>query len=143
MRWIVAAFVGCALPLTASLLLTNANPRDNAAPSAAAIAQPVESGDPDRGKTVFEKRCTGCHALDQDREGPRLGGVYGRASGAIAGFPYSPALAKAHIVWNEATLEQWLTDPESLVPGNNMDFHIPRPQERRDVIEFLKQRVNK
>jgi cytochrome c len=122
MRGIVAAFVGCALPLTASLLLTNANPR---------------------GKTVFEKRCTGCHALDQDREGPRLGGVYGRASGAIAGFPYSPALAKAHIVWNEATLEQWLTDPESLVPGNNMDFHIPRPQERRDVIEFLKQRVNK
>src|SRR5215813_8654502 len=31
-------------------------------------------GDAVRGKAVFEKRCTGCHAMDADREGPRLGG---------------------------------------------------------------------
>jgi cytochrome c2 len=30
------------------------------------------------GRTVFEKRCTGCHALDHEKEGPRLAGVVGR-----------------------------------------------------------------
>ena len=43
-------------------------------------------GDAARGKIVFEKRCTGCHAMDADREGPRLGGVFGRKAGSVAGF---------------------------------------------------------
>jgi hypothetical protein len=36
------------------------------------------AADADHGKELFEKRCTGCHSLDQDKEGPRLKGVYGR-----------------------------------------------------------------
>ena len=28
------------------------------------------AGDAVRGKAVFEKRCTGCHAMEADREGP-------------------------------------------------------------------------
>jgi cytochrome c len=105
-------------------------------------AEPAGEGDPDRGKDVFERRCTGCHALTQDREGPRLQGVYGRTSGEVPGFLYSPALKHAHIVWNDTTLDQWLTDPDTFVPGNNMDFHVPKPQERRDLVEFLKQGAN-
>ena len=35
------------------------------------------NGDPAAGKQDFEKRCTGCHSLTSDREGPRLGSVYG------------------------------------------------------------------
>jgi cytochrome c len=97
------------------------------------------SGDPLRGKEVFEKRCTGCHALTQNGEGPRLQGVYGRTSGQVAGFTYSPALRKVHVVWNDKTLERWLADPDTLVPGNNMEFHVAKPQERRDLIRFLKQ----
>jgi cytochrome c len=77
--------------------------------------------------------------MDQDREGPRLRGVFGRTSGAVAGFDYSPALKKAQVVWNETTLEQWLADPDTLVPGNNMEFHVAKPQERRDLIRFLKE----
>jgi cytochrome c len=61
----------------------------------------------------------------------------------VAGFAYSPALIKAGIVWNDATLEQWLTDTDMLVPGNNMDFHVAKPQERRDLIRFLKQSSGK
>jgi len=95
--------------------------------------------DPVRGKEVYEKRCTGCHAITQDREGPRLQSVFGRTSGTVPGFDYSPALKQAHIVWNEASLEKWLTDPDTLVPGNNMEFHVPKPQERRDLIRFLKE----
>jgi cytochrome c len=105
-------------------------------------AQAAAEGDPLRGREVFEKRCTGCHALEQNREGPRLRDVFGRTAGQVPGFPYSPALVKAHIVWNETTLEQWLTDPDTLVPGNNMDFHVPKAQERRDLIEFLKKKAS-
>ena len=100
-------------------------------------------GDAGRGREVFEKRCTGCHALEKDREGPRLNGVYGRTSGTGTGFAYSPALKRAHILWDDASLEQWLADPDVFVAGNNMEFHVPKPQERRDLIAFLKQQSGK
>ena|ERR1700761_1572680 len=105
--------------------------------------QALMEADAMRGKDVFEKRCTGCHALDQDREGPRLRGVFGRTSGTVPNFDYSPALQKAHIVWNETTLDQWLTDTDALVPGNNMDFHVAKEQERRDLIRFLRESAAK
>jgi cytochrome c len=101
--------------------------------------QLVHKGDPVRGKETFEKRCTGCHAMASDREGPRLQGVFGRNSGTVEGFQYSAALKSAHIVWNESSLEKWLTDPDVLVPGNNMEFHVPKAQERLDLVEFLKE----
>jgi cytochrome c len=101
------------------------------------------SGDAVRGKQVFEKRCTGCHALDHDREGPHLAGVYGRTSGTVSGFDYSDAVKSAHIVWSEETLERWLTDPQIMVPGAEMDFFVKDPQERVDVIAFLKQQSGK
>ena len=107
------------------------------------MAQSTGEGDPVRGKEVYEKRCTGCHAMTRDGEGPRLQGVYGRDSGDVAGFTYSPALKKAHIPWNETTLDRWLADPDTLVPGNNMEFHVPKQQERRDLISYLRQSSGK
>jgi cytochrome c len=103
------------------------------------MGQVVTEGDALRGKDIFERRCTGCHAMEQDREGPRLRGVFGRTSGTVAGFDYSPALKKAQVVWNDTTLERWLADPDALVPGNNMEFHVAKAQERRDLIRFLKE----
>lgn len=100
--------------------------------------QALTEGDAMRGKDVFEKRCTGCHGMEQDREGPQLRGVFGRNSGSVPGYDYSQALQKAHIVWNDETLDKWLADPDALVPGNNMEFHVARPQERRDLIRFLR-----
>jgi cytochrome c len=97
-------------------------------------------GDPVRGKAVFEKRCTGCHAMDVDREGPRLAGVYGRKAGSVAGFTYSAGLKKAGFTWDEATLEKWLSDPDLMVRDNNMSFSVPKAAERRDLIAFLKQK---
>lgn len=106
-------------------------------------AQEQPPGNADRGRVVFEKRCTGCHALDRDREGPHLKGVYGRAAGMAAGFDYSDALKKAHIVWNGETLNRWLTDPDAMVPGNNMEFHVAKPDERIDIIRFLQSQPEK
>ena len=56
---------------------------------------------------------------------------------------YSEVLKKAAIVWDESSLERWLTDPDVLVPGNNMDFHVAKSQERRDLIAYLKQTSKK
>ncbi len=100
-------------------------------------------GDPAHGKELFEARCTGCHALEQSHEGPKLQGVYGRTSGTVPGFAYSEALKKAAIVWDETSLEKWLTDTDALVPGNAMDFSVPKAQERQDLISFLKQSSGK
>jgi cytochrome c len=90
------------------------------------------------GKDLFDKRCGGCHALDRDKEGPRLRGVYGRTSGTVTSFEYSEAVRKARIVWTVETLEKWLADTESLVPGNDMTFHVEKAEERRAIIEYLR-----
>jgi cytochrome c len=94
--------------------------------------------DTSQGKQLFEKRCTGCHALDRNKEGPRLGGVYGRQAGTAPGFGYSSALKSAGFIWDEQRLEKWLTDTQSVVENNNMDFHVPKGDERAAIIGYLK-----
>jgi cytochrome c len=95
------------------------------------------------GKALFEKRCGGCHALDRDKEGPRLGGVYGRTAGSVDSFQYSDALKKARIKWTEETLDKWLTDTEKLVPNNDMTFHVEKADERGEIIAYLKRNSGK
>jgi cytochrome c len=102
-----------------------------------------QAGDADRGKQLFEKRCTGCHSLDQDKEGPRLRNVYGRTAGTISTFKYSDALKSARVTWDDVSLDKWLTDTESLVPDNDMSFHVPKADERADIIRFLRASAGK
>ena len=90
------------------------------------------------GKSLFEKRCSGCHALDADHEGPRLRGVFGRPAGKVTTFKYSEALQKAKVTWDEAELDKWLTDTESIVPDNDMGFRVPKQEERAAIISYLK-----
>jgi cytochrome c len=113
--------------------------RQSTVSAALQTAQVPAEGDAVRGKDVFERRCTGCHSLDQNREGPRLRGVFGRISGSVSDFDYSPALKQAHITWKDVSLERWLADPDALVPANNMEFRVIKPQERSDLIRFLKE----
>ncbi len=94
-------------------------------------------------KALFEKRCGGCHALDRDKEGPRLGGVYGRTAGSIDSFQYSEALKKSRVKWTEETLNKWLTDTEQLVPNNDMTFHVEKADERSEIIAYLKRNSGK
>ena len=89
-------------------------------------------------KELFDKRCGGCHALDRDKEGPRLGGVYGRAAGSVTSFQYSGPLQNSKLVWTDETLDKWLTDPEKMVPDSDMAFHVESADERREIISFLK-----
>jgi cytochrome c len=90
------------------------------------------------GQALFQKRCTGCHALDADHEGPRLRGVVGRAAGTVNTFQYSEALKSAKYTWDEAKLDKWLTDTESVVPNNDMSFRVPKQEERAAIISYLR-----
>lgn len=96
------------------------------------------AGDAARGKLIFERRCTGCHAMEADREGPRLAGVFGRRAGSVPGYDYSAGLRNSGVTWNEATLVKWLADPDTIAADTKMDFHLPKAQERADLIAYLK-----
>jgi cytochrome c len=92
----------------------------------------------DLGKKLFLVRCSGCHSIDRNREGPNLAGVYGRQAGTAPDYKYSTALKSAHFVWDDQQLEKWLTNPQALVEGANMDFHVPKAEDRTAIIGYLK-----
>src|ERR1700722_10896820 len=91
--------------------------------AAGAILEPSNAAD-NRGKDLFARRCSGCHALDLTKEGPPLRGVYGRRAASLPGFLYSDALKTTDIRWDEAALNQWLTDPDAMAPGTDMPFRL-------------------
>ena len=77
--------------------------------------------------------------MEINGEGPRLAGVYGRKAGSVPGFDYSPGLKNSGLTWNDATLEKWLSGPDSVIPDAKMDFYVPKAGERRDLIAYFKQ----
>ena len=98
------------------------------------------SGDAEHGATVY-RQCMICHSLDKNGIGPRHRDVVGRKAGSLADYNYSPALKASNIVWDEATLDKWLTDPQAVAPGTKMLFSLDSEQDRADVIAFLKQKA--
>lgn len=124
--WVV--FVGSWCLSTLAILLLPREALTEAGPGASAA----------NGKVLFEKRCTGCHSLDKNKEGPRLAGVYGRKAGSLADFNYSNELKGAKVTWDGPTLDRWLTNPDAVVRDNDMAFHVPDARERADIIDFLR-----
>lgn len=98
--------------------------------------------DASRGEEVFQA-CGACHSLEPDRNmtGPSLAGLWNRKAGSLASFPrYSDALKSSNIVWNDKTLDEWIEDPQHLVPGNDMPFQgIKNAPQRADLLAFLRQ----
>ena len=105
----------------------------------AAMATAASAKDPGRGRDAFEKRCTGCHALEKIKVGPPLRTVYGRHAGKDAQFTYSDAVKAASVTWDESTLDRWLADTESVIPDNDMSFRLNDPSERASIIAYLRQ----
>lgn len=108
--------------------------------TAAAVAQGVSDDDPE---LAFNGHCRECHAFDKgdNRIGPTLYGVVGRKAGTVPGFGYSESLKDSGITWNEKNLDQWITNPNAVVPGNNMGAifsGLPDAKERAKIIAFLK-----
>jgi cytochrome c len=98
------------------------------------------AGDATRGEQIY-RSCQDCHSLDENDVGPKHRGVFGRVAGTVPDYNYSAALKNSKIVWNEETLDKWLTNPQAFVPGSRMAFHLSSAQDRADVIEYLKEKA--
>ena len=90
------------------------------------------------GQIVFQRKCTSCHSLTENRYGPSLGAVYGRQAGTAPGYTYSNAFQGQTFRWREAELDQWLQNPQAYLKGARMGFRETDPQKRADVIAYLK-----
>jgi len=93
-----------------------------------------------KGKKVFRK-CMACHTAEPDkhRVGPSLHGVFGRTAGTADGYArYSAGMKDKGVVWNETTLDAFLSNPRGYVDGTNMAFPgLKKEDDRAAVIEYL------
>ncbi|HKS91092.1 MAG TPA: cytochrome c family protein [Tepidiformaceae bacterium] len=98
------------------------------------------AGDATLGSQVF-RNCAACHSLEpaMNMTGPSLAGIFGRKAGALPSFHrYSAALKGSGVVWDDQSLDAWIRDPASLVPGNEMAFPgIPNAAARANLIAYL------
>jgi cytochrome c len=99
---------------------------------------PAENTRIEQGRELFTRRCSGCHALDNNREGPRLRGIYGRKAGGVPEFTYSDALKKLNLNWDDTSLDRWLADPDAMAPDTDMAFRLSAAEERKAVIAWLR-----
>ena len=100
-----------------------------------AFAQDVTSG-----KMLYEA-CSPCHGTGaaSTELGPTMIGIVARTAAAREDFRYSRALRVTKCVWNEATLDAFLADPQVFVVGTRMPFAgIPDKSERANLISYLR-----
>lgn len=103
------------------------------------VAGSAMAQDAARGEKLYRQRCSSCHAVDENGAGPRTRTLFGRKAGTQAGFNYSDALRLAGFTWNDRTLDRWLANPNSMVPGNDMIVQMANePADRLDIIAWLR-----
>ncbi len=105
------------------------------------VGPALAAGDAARGEILYQG-CEDCHSIDENEVGPMHKGVVGRMSGVVPSYNYSPALRNAKITWTEENLDKWLTNPEAFIPGTKMFYEVENPQDRADLIAFLKERAH-
>src|SRR2546430_8183487 len=109
--------------------------------TALSITVSAQTGDLARGERMF-RTCAPCHSLESNRNmtGPSLAELWNRTADGLSSFDrYSPALKSSGIIWQDNTLDEWLKDPQHVVPGNAMTFAgIEDTGQRADLLAFLK-----
>ena len=113
---------------------------------AAVFAAPAVLGageaDVENGRAIFAQRCGICHAVSKEPGGPMAGpnmvGLIGRKAASQPDFNmYSPALKAHDVNWSAETLDEFLVNPPTTVPGTTMPMTLPDKKERGDVIAYL------
>jgi cytochrome c2 len=107
-----------------------------------AAAFAADPGDAAAGKVYFTQTCRQCHSAEPGdgggEIGPSLVGVFGRPAGVgDTRFLYSKALPDSKLVWNLETLDRFLADPATTVPGTTMALPIPVKKDRDNVIAYF------
>jgi cytochrome c len=92
------------------------------------------------GEKVY-KKCRTCHSIEPGKKklGPSLYGLYGSTAGTVAGVPYSPAMKSSGVVWNDETLDAFLTNPKKFMPKTRMSFPgLKKEEDRAAIIALMK-----
>ncbi|WP_112604802.1 c-type cytochrome [Rhizobium sp. WW22] len=103
----------------------------------------LADGDAVAGAAVF-KRCGACHTATgpDNRVGPSLMGIVGRAVASKPDYAYSPAMRAFGAdgkVWDEALLRKYLPAPQFLVKGTRMAFPgLKSDKDLDNLIAYLK-----
>jgi cytochrome c len=108
---------------------------------ALASHQALAEADLAKGEKIF-KKCKICHSLEEGKKkvGPSLAGLFGRTAGTVEGYKFSKAMKESGIVWDEDTLDTYLTKPKDMVPKTKMNFPgLKKEQDRIDIIAYLKE----
>jgi cytochrome c len=98
----------------------------------------------DDGQLAFNNACRTCHTLREgdNRLGPTLHGIVGRKAGSLPNFAYSSAMKDADLVWDKATLDRFIANPDQVVSGHKMKPYggIASADDRAKIVAFLETR---
>jgi len=103
---------------------------------------PLPTAKPPEGAALFKQQCALCHttnASDPPRQGPTLFNIVGREAGTAAGFRYSAGFANAKFKWDEQKLDEWLVNPQAMIPGAIMPYRQARSELRVAIVNYLKE----
>ncbi|WDI30576.1 cytochrome c family protein [Hyphococcus flavus] len=135
------------LAIAAFILLASCGQDASSAGDSAAAAQSssaeTELSPAEMGRRIFsQETCATCHTVDEggaNRIGPNLFGVYGRQAGQVEGFAYTNALAQSDVIWDDASLDAFLENPQGFMRGNRMAYVGQRDAEKRAaMIAYIK-----
>jgi|FreactTroBogLake_1042271.scaffolds.fasta_scaffold09294_3 cytochrome c len=103
------------------------------------ITPVVLAQDARSGKDLFLD-CASCHSTHSGEQmsGPSLAGIFGRKAGSVESFRYSNAVKKSGVTWDANSLNQYIADPQSFIPGGRMPYSgMPSEADRKKLIEYL------
>lgn len=107
----------------------------------AAMTSTAQAGGDAKRGVQFYRACVSCHSLEPGAHltGPSLAGLWGQRAGRADGFiRYSAGLKSAEFVWDETTLNAWVTNPKAMMPETYMIYRgLQNEQDRADLIAFL------
>jgi cytochrome c len=104
----------------------------------AAHACDIAAAEPQRAALLFQT-CTACHSVLGDGVGPDLSGIYGKKAASRPDFNYSSAMRASGLVWDEPTLDAFISNPQQLVKGTTMTFPgYPNAADVDAVVGYLK-----
>ena len=110
---------------------------------ATGLAVPTAQSEALSGEQLYDIACEACHSLGSapdHRVGPPLGNLLDRRAAAVEGYRYSEALRASEWSWTLATLLAWLSDSDTAIPNNAMNYvNALTAEESQRLAEWLLQ----